>query len=140
MITQKSKKVKFLKIFRFFDFFIKFLSYGYEKIITNFTIFVALGIFFATFLRGISDAEACAGRSSSRSGKGDGMGSVVVTAIAVLYYAIYEIGHQKRLKILSRADQTKKSDFLIEKDKLNLLNKVSFNIIDLIFHASSTSR
>lgn len=84
--------------------------------------------------------DARAGHSSSQSGKGDGTGSIVLMAIVILYYAIYQIRRQKRLKILSRADQTKKSDFLIEKDKLNLLNKVSFNIVDLIFHISSTSK
>lgn len=109
-----------------------------KQIFTKFTIFAILGIFFSVYFSEIPHVDARAGHHSSS--KDGGSGNIVLMAIVILYCAIYEIRRQKRLKILSRADQTKKSDFLIEKDKLNLLNKVSFNIIDLIFHVSSTSR
>lgn len=69
-----------------------------KKLTKNITIFAILGIFFSAYFGEILHIDARAGRSSSRSGKGDGTGSVVVTAIAVLYYAIYQIRRQKMLK------------------------------------------
>lgn len=66
-----------------------------KKLLTKFTIFAILGIFFSAYFSEIPHAEARAGHSSS---KDDGTGSIVLTAIAILYYAIYEIRRQKILK------------------------------------------
>ena len=67
-----------------------------KKLLTKFTIFTILGIFFSAYFSKIPHVEARAGHHSSS--KDDGTGSIVLTTIAILYYAIYEIRRQKMLK------------------------------------------
>ena len=54
-----------------------------KKLLTKFTIFTILGIFFSAYFSEIPHAEARAGHHSSS--KDDSTGSIVLTTIAILY-------------------------------------------------------
>ena len=76
-----------------------------KKLLTKFTIFTILGIFFSAYFSEIPHAEARAGHSSSRSSssssrssKRDTRDSIVVISIMILCNAIYVIRRQKMLK------------------------------------------
>lgn len=66
-----------------------------KKLLTKFTIFTILGIFFSAYFSEIPHVEARAGHSSSRSSKRDTRDSIVVISIMILCNAIYVIRRQK---------------------------------------------
>ena len=83
-----------------------------KKLLTKFTIFAILGIFFSVYFGEILHIDARAGHSSSwsgssssrsgssssRSSKRDTRDGIIVISIMILYCAIYAIRRQQMLK------------------------------------------